>query len=798
MDQPKIPTLKDAQKPQVKIKGMGAGVTLFDRLKQFKKKDLAFILAGLGTLFMAPLAEHFMMAPENGASDLSSGFRGSGGGKDLFGSGSSPYESGNNLASGGAIGGGGDIITPLNVRDPSALVMGPGAAQQPPAGSVAPPVAPPATKSDPDYAGALKDSVAGAATRAAKQAVSHSLLPVPKVALGGSGLRGLGVAGGGTSASGGGGPIGPAAGSVGNGGGDRMYAKGGPNFRGAAGPRSPTGPGGLDGTKKAGQNAGDQFSRTGSALGGLNSAANEQIPTGGSGSGGGGLGGAGANDKGPGGSGAGGSKSVGESLAFIEAKERMMENLKYEFEMRKLKDPQRLMYEIRNESLKAMASELTKTLTKGVVGLFDGSAAAKSGVVKCPGMPDVPQSSVKSCADDKEFGCFNVSNGIYFWRTGPTTGVSCSLSGGAAADGTGTKTEGGAVSELSAALGDVCTKINATTGGKGDYDAYLKKDVLTASKNAELARNTLVSGGDTKCGSTPVTGDSASKMLVDAKAMLFAAAAAAPAGGAAAPAEAPAEAPAGGAAAPAEGAAATDALGLIKATASKDDVKLAVDPAKALEAATKKIKAAQDLIDTIEKNKLLDPVAPVVKTGTDQTAFDDVTKQVGRVSAAQNQAKVLAKQMSDSAKALNDQITAIGPLVKDSAKPVGALPDQISLNKAGVDLEKEAKASELKKSVVDMTAAQAVKAEVIKEQKDTVTALGGLKSAIDTAADSAAAAKAKPDDTDLKKKADTDKTALDKALTDSKTSVTASQTALLKVEATRETDIQAVVIRTTP
>ena len=46
--QPKIPTLKDSQKPQVKVRGLESGVTLFDRLKQFKKKDLAFILAGLG------------------------------------------------------------------------------------------------------------------------------------------------------------------------------------------------------------------------------------------------------------------------------------------------------------------------------------------------------------------------------------------------------------------------------------------------------------------------------------------------------------------------------------------------------------------------------------------------------------------------------------------------------------------------------------------------------------------------------------------------------------------------------
>ena len=95
--QPKIPTLKDAQKPQVKIKGLSAGMTLFDRLKQFKKKDLAFILAGLGTLFMAPLAEHFMMAPENGDGQLSQGWGGGkgGSGSNIFGNGSmSPYETG--------------------------------------------------------------------------------------------------------------------------------------------------------------------------------------------------------------------------------------------------------------------------------------------------------------------------------------------------------------------------------------------------------------------------------------------------------------------------------------------------------------------------------------------------------------------------------------------------------------------------------------------------------------------------------------------------------------------------------
>lgn len=361
--QPKIPTLKDAQKPQVKIKGMGAGLTLFDRLKQFKKKDLAFILAGLGTLFMAPLAEHFMMAPENGDASLQQGWGKGGTSGSFFGSGSSPYESGSHMASGGAIGGSGDIITPLNVRDPSSLVMGPGGTQQPPAGSAAP-VAPPPTapsRSDEDY----KDALKGAASRAASAAVKKAPLPVPKVALGGSGLRGLGVAAGGSSASSGGSlPVGPAAGSVGGGGGSGLrLVRNTPGFKGVAGSRSPTGGTGLDNTKKAGANAGDAFNRAGSAAAGLNAAANETIPTGGQGFGGGGHGGAGANDKPGSGTGPGGSKSVGESLAFLRAKQRQEEELKLEFEKRKLKDPELLLYGIRNDILKASAGKIGEGLT---------------------------------------------------------------------------------------------------------------------------------------------------------------------------------------------------------------------------------------------------------------------------------------------------------------------------------------------------------------------------------------------------------------------------------------------------
>ena len=70
-----------------------------------------------------------------------------------------------------------------------------------------------------------------------------------------------------------------AGGAIGGAGGAGLnLARTAPAFRGAAGGR---GIGSLDGAKKARANAGDAFSRTGSALSGLNATASEQIPTGG-------------------------------------------------------------------------------------------------------------------------------------------------------------------------------------------------------------------------------------------------------------------------------------------------------------------------------------------------------------------------------------------------------------------------------------------------------------------------------------------------------------------------------------
>ena len=89
-------------------------------------------------LLIAPLAMKWI-ASDNGSGfhfgdeALQQGWSGkSAGGRGMFdGSGSSPYEPGiSGLAPGGAVGGGQDVITPLDVRNPSGLVMGPDAADR--------------------------------------------------------------------------------------------------------------------------------------------------------------------------------------------------------------------------------------------------------------------------------------------------------------------------------------------------------------------------------------------------------------------------------------------------------------------------------------------------------------------------------------------------------------------------------------------------------------------------------------------------------------------------------------------
>ena len=365
--QPKIPTLKDSQKPQVKVRGLEAGVTLFDRLKQFKKKDLAFILAGLGTLFMAPLAEHFMMSPEGGDATLGAGFgggKGAGNGNGIFGSGGSVggYDSVNGQAPGSAIGGGSDVITPLNVRDPSALVMGPGATQQPPTNSVAPaspPPTAPVTRSDSD----LKDALAASARGVSAGAhAAKSLLPIPKVALTGSGLHGLGAASGGSSASAGLSPIssnGIASGKANAGGGGLNMVHAAPGYAGVGKRGQSAGGGGLEGLKAAAGNAGEVMNR-GAASNALDTAASQAIPAGGANFSGSGQGGAGTGDKPDSGNQGKDSKSTGDSLEFMKQKAMQEAKIALWAKEQEAGDGKLEMLKIRNTAMETFATEMVK------------------------------------------------------------------------------------------------------------------------------------------------------------------------------------------------------------------------------------------------------------------------------------------------------------------------------------------------------------------------------------------------------------------------------------------------------
>jgi hypothetical protein len=482
MDSPKIPTLKDSQKPQVKVRGLEAGVTLFDRLKQFKKKDLAFILAGLGTLFMAPLAEHFMMAPETG-SDLQAGMGGKGGGNGsgLFnGDGRSPYETTGGLAQGSPSGGGSDIITPLNVRDPSALVMGPGATQQPPTQSVAPstppPTAPVANK-DSDLRDALAASARGigSAAKAAK-----ALLPVPKVALqGAGGLRGLGVVSGGSSAVGG--PIASSnsLGKANTGGGGLGNVRALPGFKGVA--RGPgQGGSGYDNLKAQADKMGDRMNQ-GSAAAALDAAANTGIPSGGaSGLGGNGAGGTGGTDKPDSGNQDKSAKSVGESLDFLKQKAIQEAKIALWAKEQEANDMNLQMANMRNDALKTIVGAMATSIGTCAGNLVTGGTCVdptkSSGGVKCEGGANAGQ---KLPAALMVTSCDKVAGGSKFILNGIGEVYACP--GGTTPWGTGCHT-------LSAS--DSSTKSSSDqTGGNGVVDPSSKASLPTAGESDALTKN---------------------------------------------------------------------------------------------------------------------------------------------------------------------------------------------------------------------------------------------------------------------------------------------------------------------
>jgi hypothetical protein len=465
-NKPAIPILRDDKKaiPPLKIKGLGERGSLIERLKHFKKKDLMFILSGLGVLVMAPLAEHFLMSPERGDSRAFKegwSFRD---GPEGLGKGGSPYEGGvSGLAPGGLIGGQTDIITPLNARDPSALVMGPGATPQPPATQST--TTPPAQAKTEDWKNALADSAAKGAAAAAKKGG----LPVPKVSLPGGGLRGLGVAAGGAGASFNLPPV--SASNVPN------VAAGSnalTNVRPVQGYRSPAGSRGagmgsnaanLDALKKAAAAAAGDFNRNGSAVTNLENAASRSMP---GGEGGGGVGGGkGSEDKASGQSSPKDSKSAdGQSLEFLRLKAEQEKAIDLKW---KLKEKQAMLWpnlreKILEEAVMTPMKALTAQVADFVKNVGGDHTPKKKKFIECLSGPNKgkypsPPYSTKDSVlyVDPGDGKTQIVSGA----------LNCHEIGSVDADGAGGgKAEKGVVDEVAGAKGD-----GSKGGGKGGADA---------------------------------------------------------------------------------------------------------------------------------------------------------------------------------------------------------------------------------------------------------------------------------------------------------------------------------------
>jgi len=147
---------KKTVKFSVNSLGKSSG-NLLERLKNLSKKDIAFVIAGLGILIMAPIAEFFLSKPQ-ADNLLAPGF---GERKASESGGLNLYDSGVNALSSGSPDGSGEVITPLTARDPSSLIIG---AQQTP-----PPPPPPQTT--------FRDSMKDVAEKSFSQAVKSSPAP---------------------------------------------------------------------------------------------------------------------------------------------------------------------------------------------------------------------------------------------------------------------------------------------------------------------------------------------------------------------------------------------------------------------------------------------------------------------------------------------------------------------------------------------------------------------------------------------------------------------------------------------
>lgn len=336
---------------------LGAAPRLIDRFRALRRRDLAFILSGLAVLFMAPVAEHLLTGPEDDPGPLSEGFDRKG---PLFAEGGSIYDPGTGgWSPGGLPGQDNDVVTPLNVRDPSALIMGPGAVERPAVGSANSAVA---EKGKADGWHEALD----AARRGAKQAAQTAQLPKPPPRMTGA-LRGLAA----LDAGRGGGPsvtlpalTAQHAPNRARESGSLTRSQAAPGFRGPAS-RSPASGSALEALKAAGARQADAFNR-GPAGGALETASREAVP-GGAPSPGGRVEG-GAETKSPSGTSSKDNRNVtpAEDLAFLSAKENMLKGIDLKWKKKEWRELGR--QKMGEEILMKTGAELTKNLIdKGLI-----------------------------------------------------------------------------------------------------------------------------------------------------------------------------------------------------------------------------------------------------------------------------------------------------------------------------------------------------------------------------------------------------------------------------------------------
>ncbi len=191
---PYTPTLTDSQITDFKVRRIPVKLSFAQRFNKFREKDLTFILAGLTVLFMAPLAEHFILSPEAatpGSYKQGWGIKSSG----RLSDGSSPYDPGvDSLAPGGVVGSNADLATGINSGGDSSLFAGSDPAVQSSASDVAP-QANENTNADTKW----KDAVASAAAKGAAKAIGTVRLPVPKPSLVKAAMAAAAGGGGGSS-----------------------------------------------------------------------------------------------------------------------------------------------------------------------------------------------------------------------------------------------------------------------------------------------------------------------------------------------------------------------------------------------------------------------------------------------------------------------------------------------------------------------------------------------------------------------------------------------------------------------